>query len=193
MFCLKTIFLQCIVALYDFFKMQATRDVQNQYIKGLCYGKKGFHCMRGGSARPLLHQRLTPLHRCMRFLVSSQRGTCSSSEAAKARPVPPASQPGPRGGCKTERLSSTPCSAPEQASVTSPGRFFLPGASLAALEGVLPCAKGASWEGCCGLLSPLSGSLTKSSTGTVRGSKNLVPGHRMDFILCICSFHSPSN
>lgn len=111
MFCLKTIFLQCIVALYDFFKMQATCDVQNQYIKGLCYGKKGFHCMRGGSARPLLHQRLTPLHRCMRFLVSSQRGTCSSSEAAKARPVPPASQPGPRGGCKTERLSSTPCSA----------------------------------------------------------------------------------
>ena len=44
-------FLQCVSALCYFLKMQATR-VQNQYIKGFRYAKKGFHCKRGGSPAP---------------------------------------------------------------------------------------------------------------------------------------------
>lgn len=73
-------FLQCIAALCDFFKMRDTHGVQNQYIKGLCYGKKGFHCKQGGSACPLLLRRLTPFHRCGRF---------PASEEAAAAPRPP--------------------------------------------------------------------------------------------------------
>lgn len=120
MFCLKQVFTvyYCIVW---FLKNASHSRCSKSMYKRMRYGKKRFHCMRGGSARPdssepaLLHghERFRPVRK------PYQRPGC------QARSVPPISQPGTQRSLQTEQWLAGPRRPPPaKTSVTRTSPLF---------------------------------------------------------------------
>lgn len=167
----------------------------------MCYGKKRFHCMRGGSAHPDSSEPAL-LHGHGRFRPVRKR---TSSQAAKRGQCPQFLSLGPSGACKQSSGSQDPAGLHQRKHQSHvPPRCFLPGGAHRVLTSTRsqlpreigtfqpPQPRGQATGPICGFWAGilLSCSSVFGGPGSPRGDNGLPRGQNAELGRG-CGLHSP--